>query len=231
MVRKDRTFIDAIKNYRQSDIRDDGSLRDSEVENIVYLDKLKQFLVMERDSKKFRVYDSRTGKPKYEHAIPEKPIKGGIMITAEYIDADKVNYIATAQNNKTINFWNADNYAFKEPLNTPAIQTCLKWCGTERDSSGNVVWSVNKLFSAGLDKQIHVYDVTKDRITRIPNNEDSASKRQGGDTYNGKMLHDKAITDLLCIPEQNIIASASLDHKMILWSMKDLKFKSVHEDH
>mmetsp|Transcript_21365 Transcript_21365/g.33046 ORF Transcript_21365/g.33046 Transcript_21365/m.33046 type:complete len:110 (+) Transcript_21365:214-543(+) len=61
MVRKDRTFIDAIKNYYTSDIRDDEK-HDTEVENMFYIDKLKHLLVMERDSKRFKVYNSRSGK-------------------------------------------------------------------------------------------------------------------------------------------------------------------------
>jgi len=43
--------------------------------------------------------------------------------------------------------------------------------------------------------------------------------------------HKKFITDLLPIPEMNLIASASLDTDMILWSMRDLTFKSKHTDH
>tara|TARA_B110000285_G_C15068956_1_gene586824 strand:+ start:430 stop:543 length:114 start_codon:yes stop_codon:yes gene_type:complete len=36
---KDRTFIDAIKNYFASDIKDEKK-HDTEVENMVYFDKL-----------------------------------------------------------------------------------------------------------------------------------------------------------------------------------------------
>jgi hypothetical protein len=63
MVRKDRTFIDAIKNYYASDIKDDKK-HDTEVENMVYFDKLNDLIVMERDSKKFKVYDTKEGKCK-----------------------------------------------------------------------------------------------------------------------------------------------------------------------
>jgi len=38
MVRKDRVFIDAIKNYQPSDIRD--GKHDTEIENMFYLSKL-----------------------------------------------------------------------------------------------------------------------------------------------------------------------------------------------
>jgi WD40 repeat protein len=61
MVRKDRTFIDAIKNYYASDIKDEEK-HDTEVESMFYIDKLKHLLVMERDSKRFKVYDTKTGK-------------------------------------------------------------------------------------------------------------------------------------------------------------------------
>lgn len=61
MVRKDRTFIDAIKNYFQSDIKDEEK-HDTEVEAMFYIDKLKHLLVTERDSKKYKVYNSKTGK-------------------------------------------------------------------------------------------------------------------------------------------------------------------------
>lgn len=71
MVMKDRTFIDAIKNYFASDIKDEKK-HDTEVENIVYFDKLNHMMIMERDSKKFKVYDTKTG----ECLIP-KTLPGG----------------------------------------------------------------------------------------------------------------------------------------------------------
>ena len=61
MVRKDRTFIDAIKSYYGSEIKDTEK-HDTEVEHMYYIDKLRHLLVMERDSKRFKVYNARTGK-------------------------------------------------------------------------------------------------------------------------------------------------------------------------
>lgn len=61
MVRKDRTFIDAIKSYYASDIKDTEK-HDTEVEHMYYIEKLRHLLVMERDSKRFKVYNARTGK-------------------------------------------------------------------------------------------------------------------------------------------------------------------------
>jgi len=70
MVRKDRTFIDAIKSYYPSAIRDKEK-HDTEVENMVFIDKLKHLLVMERDSKKFKVYNAKNGK--CIQNVPGKP--------------------------------------------------------------------------------------------------------------------------------------------------------------
>lgn len=61
MVRKDRTFIDAIKNYYASDIKDTEK-HDTEIEHMFYIEKLRHLLVMERDSKRFKVYNAKTGK-------------------------------------------------------------------------------------------------------------------------------------------------------------------------
>lgn len=61
MVRKDRTFIDAIKSYYGSEIKDTEK-HDTEVEHMFYIEKLRHLLVMERDSKRFKVYNARSGK-------------------------------------------------------------------------------------------------------------------------------------------------------------------------
>ena len=61
MVRKDRTFIDAIKSYYGSEIKDTEK-HDTEVEHMYYIEKLRHLLVMERDSKRFKVYNAKTGK-------------------------------------------------------------------------------------------------------------------------------------------------------------------------
>lgn len=61
MVRQDWTFIDAIKPYYASDIKDTEK-HDTEVEQMFYIDKLRHLLVMERDAKRFKVYNARSGK-------------------------------------------------------------------------------------------------------------------------------------------------------------------------
>ena len=58
MVRKDKVFIDAIKNYEPSDIKD--CKHDNEIEAMHFIPQLQHLLVMERDAKQFKVYNTKT---------------------------------------------------------------------------------------------------------------------------------------------------------------------------
>lgn len=95
MVRKDRTFIDAIKNYFASEIKDTEK-HDTEIEHMHYIEKLKHLLVMERDSKRFKVYNAKTGR--WIQNVPGKLFirvkmraeknagAGGAVIAADYVE-------------------------------------------------------------------------------------------------------------------------------------------------
>lgn len=85
MVNKDNNFIDAIKEYKLSENLKDEEKHDTEIENMFYFDKIKHLLVMERDSKRFKVWNSQTGK--FIRNIPESnKDKGGAIIAADYIE-------------------------------------------------------------------------------------------------------------------------------------------------
>jgi WD40 repeat protein len=88
------------------------------------------------------------------------------------------------------------------------------------------------LYSAGLDSKIHCYDIFKGQDSQEIGS--TINLNDAGDDKNeirGHKVKDHCITDLLPIPEMNLIASASTDKNMILWSINDLKFKSAHTDH
>jgi hypothetical protein len=54
-----------------------------------YIDKLKHLLVMERDAKRFKVYNSKTGK--WIQNVPEKNQgSGGAVIAADYIELNNI---------------------------------------------------------------------------------------------------------------------------------------------
>ena len=122
MVRPDKVFIDSIKNYHPSDIKD--SKHDTEIDNIFYLPKLQHLLVMERDAKKFKVYDTKTGK--YMQTVPEKATDNGVIIAADYIEKGNTKLVATTTNNLQICFWDSNNYIWRNRINCAEIQLCSK---------------------------------------------------------------------------------------------------------
>jgi len=47
---------------------------------------------------------------------------GGAVIAADYIEFGSTKFVATTANNNSINFWDSNNYIFRERLNTSEIQ-------------------------------------------------------------------------------------------------------------
>ena len=120
MVSKEGTFIDAIKNYYASEIKDTGLPHDTEVENMVYIDKLKHLLVMERDAKRFKVYDTKTGN--WWKTVPDKNSQsGGAIIAGDYVEYENIKLVATTTNGANIRFWDHNSYIAKENFNIPSI--------------------------------------------------------------------------------------------------------------
>ena len=46
---------------------------------------------------------------------------GGAVIAADYIEMGNIKFVATTSNNNSINFWDSNNYIFRERLNTSEI--------------------------------------------------------------------------------------------------------------
>ena len=137
MVRKDQTVTDAIKNYNLSELTDDKK-HESSIEKVFSFDKIKSLLVMERDSLKYKVYDSVEGcflqnvpsrrfgnMPQYMgdsssskskiSALRKNKInlvKDGVVISADLIENGSYKAIATTTNNirKSINFYNWQSF-------------------------------------------------------------------------------------------------------------------------
>lgn len=80
----------------------------------------------------------------------------------------------------------------------------MKWCG------GNV----NKLFTGGVDKIVHAWDVEK--FAEISH--DSTTKNE----TDLSSYHTGEIQDLLPILDLGLLASAGLDNKICLWRMDNM---------
>ena len=46
---------------------------------------------------------------------------GGAVIAADSIEMGNIKFVATTSNNNSINFWDSNNYIFRERLNTSEI--------------------------------------------------------------------------------------------------------------
>jgi hypothetical protein len=185
IVRKDNTYVDAIKNYKISG-KEDKDKHETEVKKLLYVDKLKQLISLERDSRKFKYFDVPTQKTKWRSL--ESQLHTGTVISAEYIPT--YGLLATTANDNSINFWDAhDHYAFKNRISTPEIQLCARW-------SEQVP---QLLFTGGCDSVIHAYDA----------NPESCKEENHTPPYNVLMGDDKRcghsgqIMDLLIIPGQS----------------------------
>ena len=207
MVRQDRAFIDAIKNYNPSEWKDE-SKHEGEIEHIHYVPKTKHLLVMDKDSKYFKVYNTRNGK-----FIQKVSGHRGAVISAT--DAPEKNFIATCSNDLTISLWDDTTYALKQRIPTPDMPLVLSWC-----------WfgTTGVLYSSGTDGMIYEWDLdTFKEISNIGmlNPFSKNRKKEAG--------HSSPVSALLPIPKLNILVSADLGGKMILWDMPTNKRKSTME--
>ena len=88
----------------------------------------RHLILMERDAKRYKVYNAKTGK-----VIPEFPSGKMNGMTGSFISADYVNmgpgktsFIATTNSNCSINLWETTNYTLKGNINVIDIQLCSK---------------------------------------------------------------------------------------------------------
>lgn len=107
---------------------------------------------------------------------------GGAVIAADYVEMNNIKFVATTSNNNSINFWDSNNYIFRERLNTSEIQMTIKWCGEP----------FNRLFTGGVDAVIHAYDVVKLKEVGVKDGHNPLKKEKIG--------HTKPILDILPIP-------------------------------
>lgn len=177
-----------FKNYYASDIVDDEK-HDTEVEHLYFIEKLKHLLVMERDSKRFKVYDCKTGK--FKQNVPDKSgASGGAVIGADFVESE--NLVATTANNNSINLWDSNNYIFRERIPTSEIQLTVKWCEP-----------MQRLFTGGCDSVIHAFDVVDLKEIGV---------REGWNPMKkDKVGHEGPILDLLPIHDQGILVSSGID--------------------
>ena len=82
-----------------------------------YLDRLQHLLVMERDQKRFKVYNTKNGK--FIDSYPNKAKGvGGAFLAADFVEYKNLKFVATTNNNNQISFWDSNNYVFRDRIPT-----------------------------------------------------------------------------------------------------------------
>ncbi len=185
MVRKDNTYVDAIKNYKMSSMEDKDK-HETEVKKLYYFNEIKQLISLERDSRKFKYFEVTKQKSKWKPK--ESQLHTGTVIAAEYID--EYGLLATTSNDNSINFWSVEeDYAFKNRISTPEIQLCIKWCPAP----------TRLLYTGGCDSVIHAYDPNPESCKEVMRTE-PYNVLLGDDKRSG---HTGQVMDLLIIPNQS----------------------------
>ena len=214
MVRKDNTYIDAIKNYKLSS-KEDKDKHETEVKKLYYFDEIKQLISLERDSRKFKYFDVTKQKTKWYPK--ESQPHTGTVLSAEYIS--KYELLATTANDNSINFWAAnEDYTFKNRISTPEIQLCAEF--NEKASP--------LLYTGGCDSVIHAYDPNPENYCKEVMHTEPFNVLLGDDKRSG---HTGQIMDLLIIPNQNKLISAGMDKLVCFWSLDRLELKKKLEGH
>ena len=107
MVKKDGVYVDTIKDYKLSEIRDVN--HDTEIEQIFYIESKQHLIVMERDAKRFKVYNAKTGQLMMSVPSGKTSITGGSFISADLVTYEKakqtVSYVVTTSSDNIIKTW------------------------------------------------------------------------------------------------------------------------------
>ena len=108
---------------------------------------------MERDAKRFKVYNAKNGQLLMSVPSGKTSITGGSFIAADLITIEKnkqtITNVVTTSSDNIIKLWDpTTNYQRKDTTTVPVIQLCVKWSGPP----------LNRIFTAGLEGEIRAYD-------------------------------------------------------------------------
>ena len=200
MIKKDRTFLDAIKDYKPQEWQDPVTHK-NDIEHLFFLPMLKQLLVMETDSRDFRVYDLKNSRFNFA-----KLVKGHRGAVTAACHAQDMQRVATSANDLTINLWDESTYALCQRISCPTFPLMLAWSRKHKI-----------LYSSGTDAIIYAWDV---KLAKESNSIGSWNPFSSVDDKSG---HRTVVAALLTIEKMNILVSADLHGNILLWDMPSHK--------
>ncbi|KAL4445040.1 hypothetical protein ABPG74_018768 [Tetrahymena malaccensis] len=199
LLRNDRSFKNVIKNYFPSEHIKDNQKHETPIEKVVYFDKLKYLVVLEKDSTRFKVYNANTAELYYEVNAHKCAV-----LDAEYIPDQ--NLIATSSNDLTINFWDSSFFIPKQIVSVPEIQLCMRYAKWSTQSQPTY------LYTGGSDSIIHIYDTKTLKEKGTIGGWNPFFKRDSQ-----QYGHASPIGDILPINIQTTLVTAGLDANICLW--------------
>ncbi|CAD8108111.1 unnamed protein product [Paramecium primaurelia] len=198
LLRNDRSFKDVIKSYHPAENIKDEQKHETVIDRVYFFDRLKMLLVLEKESPKFKVYNSNTSE-----LIWNVNAHKGYVLSAEFIPDQ--NLIASSSNDLTINFWDSSSFNLKQILSVPEIQLCMRYARWSSSQS-------NFLYTGGSDSIIHIYD-TYDLKERGTLSGWNPFIKRDSQQYG----HSSPIGDILAIDQQNTLVTGGLDGNICLW--------------
>ena len=195
MIRKERAFIETIKQYQQFYWPDKGKHK-TEIENMFFLPVIKQLIVVEANCKQFKVYDMK--KMRY---VGEVSGHRGCVLAATH--APSMKYVVTSGTDLTILLWDEYTYVLKQRISSPVIPLCLVWDRVNQT-----------LYSSGTDTIIYAWDLKTCC-------EKSAIKNWNpfADLTEDQSGHRSIIISLLVIEEMSMLVSGDMYGKIFLWDI------------
>jgi WD40 repeat protein len=194
LARKDQGFVQVIKNYKPSEWRDTVK-HDNDIEYITYFPETKHLLVTERDNKKFKIYNMKTGKFEGE-------VKGhtGAVISAYHIH-DR-GMVVTSSNDLSIILWEDSSYSQVHKINSPIIPISMTYFDSVLYAGGPegmiFYWNLSDLTQRLL--QHHAFPRVND------------------------FYHDKsAVTAMMPIPSLDLLVTSDLGGQILLWNVPSLE--------
>jgi WD40 repeat protein len=191
LLRNDQKFLEVIKSYSPAYWRDEVK-HENEIDYMQFLPELKHLIVCERDSKKFKVYNMKNGK-----FMKEVAGHTGSVLGAAYIPRQKT--VLTSGNDLFINMWDETNYSLKYRFKCKNIPLVLSW----NDHN-------NTLYTGAADNVIYSYRIGD--IDRLANTTMVKGK---------EISHPFTISSILPLNDLNMLASADLSGKILLWDLSN----------
>jgi WD40 repeat protein len=220
----DEFTVDNIKTYELAQV--DGMIKtETSVEKLVYLEQIDSLVVMQRESRKFKLYDPKRCTLKNE-VVGHR----GTVINCCFVDA--FSQIATTSADMTVCLWDSVNLGLRNRMSTKEVQLCLCWDENSKSLFSGAIdgalsrWDLQHMTLSDTRKGAHkgaindllaISDINLLASAADDGNIlmwDTASMRQKK-TFKG---HKKGAFSLAYSMDYHCLLTAGLDQEALVWN-------------